>query len=108
MSTFMIFGNHRGDFVLYGSYDSLTQAKEDLDLAYTLNVSDNRKLEWSTIENPFTKNGVVLTTFDGTVTTQFFIIEVSEPRENHSELDWRIQKAFNGENTACDGETCLC
>ena len=94
MSKFMVFGDHRGSFRLYGEYESQSAAKCEVDLAFELDVVRGSKLEWNIIENPFTHQGVVLTAWDGTCTTKFFIIEVETPRSEH-ELDFRINSAVN-------------
>ena len=95
MSKFMVFGDHRGTFRFYGEYGSQSSAKRDVDLAFELGAfPKGSKLEWDIIENPFTHHGVVLTAWDGTCTTRFFIIEVETPRSEH-ELDFRINSALN-------------
>ena len=94
MSKFMVFGDHRGSFRLYGEYESQSAAKCEVDFAFELDVVLGSKLEWNIIENPFTNQGAVLTAWDGTCTTKFFIIEVETPRSEH-ELDFRINSAVN-------------
>lgn len=95
MSKFMVFGDHRGAFRLYGEYESQSAAKCDVDLAFEMDVfPSGSKLEWNIIENPFTRQGVAITAWDGTCTTKFFIIEVETPRSEH-ELDFRINSAVN-------------
>ena len=94
MSKFMVFGDHRGAFRFYGEYESQSDAKCDIDLAFVLDVVPGSTLEWNVIENPFTHQGAVLTAWDGTCTTTFFIIEVETPRSEH-ELDFRINSALN-------------
>jgi hypothetical protein len=78
--------------VHHGTYGTQYAAKEHVDTAYAMSVLNGHELNWEFSTNPYTKLGVVLSAFDGTCTTTYYIIEVEEPNDYHQSLEVRINE----------------
>ena len=90
MTKYQIFGNRRGVLTAYETYPSVFEAMDVVDLLYVAEVHwpdgvPPIGLEWSRIED----NGLLtnaFTAFDGTCTTQWFVVEVNIAETTIGEL----------------------
>ena len=92
MSKWMVLANCRGVAYHYGTFDAMMEAKSMVEAARV--VDRTRPLEWEMRDDSWNELGfyTMLTAWDGTSTTRFFLVEVNEPPQS---LDVMVEEAWN-------------
>jgi len=92
MSKWMVLANHRGVAYNYGTFDAMMEAKSMVEAARV--VDRTFPLDWELLDDPENELGfyTMLTAWDGTCTTRFFLVEINEPIQS---LDVMIEEAWN-------------